>query len=153
MPKVTYTDSKGLHQVAGTGVDLTQTANQLRLGATITLTDAAKTIAATDSGSTIVMAAATSGRVITMPAAQAGLYFNVHCVDTGQNIDFEFGTSYVVGTVLDSAAEVTSTDATKSILRVADNAATSDSLSFVCNGTYWVVRGCVADATKFSFVT
>ena len=153
MPKVKYTEGKGLHQVAGSGVDLTTEPNQLKLGKTISLTNAAKTIAATDSGSTIVMAAVTTGRVITMPAAEAGLYFNVHCVDTGGNVDFEFGTSYVVGSVVDSGGEATSTDATKSIVRVADNAGAADSLSFVCNGTYWVVRGLAVDATKFSFVT
>ena len=86
MPKVTFTNNKGLIQQAGSGFDLTGmgTGNGPNIKVpVVSLTAATKTVTTAESGTIFTLNRA-AGVVVTLPAAAAGLVYEFY-VETALN--------------------------------------------------------------------
>ena len=96
MPKVTYTNSKGLHQKSGSGIDFTNGAGLANRRKTIAASGGNVTLTAEDSG--CVVFASGGARTVTLPtvgAAGAGWYCEVIAA-TAHNHVVHSGTDDVI---------------------------------------------------------
>ena len=152
MPKVTISDSKGLVQSSGSGVDITSSVD---LGGAaelygnknnVSVLASAATLTAADSGKVFLLVQTGANKTVTLPACEAGLNLKFvlktastnkwEIVQAGASQDFVGGVVCVADVAGDSAVPGDTL-----VSFVGGAAVAGDTISLVSDGTVWYING------------
>ena len=162
MPKVQYTGAKGLHQVAGSGVDLTTSTGNVHMRRPVIAVSAAATLNANQSGAIINLSS--SNYAVNLPQdPEPGTYFtfmNTAALssDGTINIDAKDGEEFFKGVVLDlegtaDDANVTFNGSSHDQLKFASGAAAQENwitITFIGANIWWVHDSYSQDASDIT---
>ena len=139
MPKVTYTDAKGLHQKSGKGLDFTSGAGMNNRRAIVDGSGGNVDLGADDSGAIVVVSG--GARTVTLPtvaAAKAGFYVDIVAASAHAHVlDISGGANSLQGLMIDSgnASTVASAPITDMQKITLANPRIGDRISVFCDGT------------------
>lgn len=152
MPKVTYSETRGLVQSSGSGFevnsDVTLAGHSL-IGTKAKLFTAGATLTAADSGAVLIPAGA--AQTFTLPAPSAGLHFKMYAGSAAAHkIQVPAGAARIYGNGINtnnaggSAAEGQQLGGVSSVAFGA-TLQIGDFVEVVCNGTHWFAHSVTND--------
>ena len=154
MPKVTYTDAKGLHQKSGKGLDFTSGAGLNNRRAVVDGSGGNVDLGADDSGAIVVVSG--GARTVTLPtvaAAKAGFYVDIVSASAHAHVlDISGGANSLQGLMIDSgnASTVASAPITDMQKITLANPRIGDRISVFCDGTSYHVTAILNDTASLS---
>ena len=154
MPKVNYTNEKGLYQESGTGVDLTTGAGLNNRRAIVDGSGGNVTLGASDSGAIVVVSG--GARTVTLPtvaAAKAGFYVDIVAASAHAHVlDISGGANVLQGLMIDSgnASTVASAPITDQQKITLANPRIGDRISVFCDGTSYHTTAILSDTATLA---
>ena len=154
MPKVNYTNEKGLYQESGTGVDLTTGAGLNNRRAIVDGSGGNVTLGASDSGAIVVLSG--GARTVTLPtvaAAKAGFYVDIVSASAHAHVvDISGGANSLEGLMFDASNGTTVVVApiTNQQKITLANPRIGDRISVFCDGTSYHVTAILSDTATLS---
>ena len=154
MPKVNYTNGKGLYQESGSGVDFTSGAGLNNRRAIVDGSGGDVDLGASDSGSIVVVSG--GARTVTLPtvaAAKAGFYVDIIAASAHAHVlDISGGANSLQGLMIDSGngstvASAPITDMQKITLA---NPRIGDRISVFCDGTSYHCTAILSDTATLA---
>ena len=154
MPKVNYTNEKGLYQESGSGVDLTTGAGLNNRRAIVDGSGGNVDLGASDSGAIVVVSG--GARTVTLPtvaAAKAGFYVDIVSASAHAHVlDISGGANSLQGIMIDSgnASTVASAPITDMQKITLANPKIGDRISVFCDGTSYHVTAILSDTATLA---
>ena len=154
MPKVNYTNEKGLYQESGSGVDLTTGAGLNNRRAIVDGSGGNVDLGASDSGAIVVVSG--GARTVTLPtvaAAKAGFYVDIVSASAHAHVlDISGGANSLQGLMIDSgnASTVASAPITDMQKITLANPKIGDRISVFCDGTSYHVTAILSDTATLA---
>ena len=154
MPKVNYTNEKGLFQESGSGVDLTTGAGLNNRRAIVDGSGGNVNLSATDSGAIVVLSG--GARTVTLPtvaAAKAGFYVDIISASAHAHVvDISGGANSLEGLMFDASngSTVVVAPITNQQKITLANPKIGDRISVFCDGTSYHVTAILNDTASLS---
>ena len=154
MPKVNYTNEKGLYQESGSGVDLTTGAGLNNRRAVVDGSGGNVNLGATDSGAIVVLSG--GARTVTLPtvaAAKAGFYVDIVAASAHAHVvDISGGANSLEGLMFDASNGTTVVVApiTNQQKITLANPKIGDRISIFCDGTSYHTTAILNDTATLA---
>lgn len=154
MPKVSYTDSKGLYQESGSGIDLTSGAGLNNRRAIVDGSGGDVDLGASDSGAIVVVSG--GARTVTLPTvavAKAGFYVDIIAASAHAHVvDISGGADVLQGLMFDASngSTVVVAPITSQQKITLNNGKIGDRISVFCDGTSYHTTAILNDTATLA---
>lgn len=154
MPKVSYTDSKGLYQESGSGIDLTSGAGLNNRRAIVDGSGGDVDLGASDSGAIVVVSGA--ARTVTLPTvavAKAGFYVDIIAASAHAHVvDISGAADVLQGLMFDASngSTVVVAPITSQQKITLNNGKIGDRISIFCDGTSYHTTAILNDTATLA---
>lgn len=154
MPKVSYTDSKGLYQESGSGIDLTSGAGLNNRRAIVDGSGGDVDLGASDSGAIVVVSG--GARTVTLPTvavAKAGFYVDIIAASAHAHVvDINGGADVLQGLMFDASngSTVVVAPITSQQKITLNNGKIGDRISVFCDGTSYHTTAILNDTATLA---